>query len=270
MSATLGGLIKDFRIKKGIQQIDIAFSLGWKETSRLSRIEQGKSAQPSRDLLENIIKAMRLQTIEKNQLLLAGNYLPNKHEIEHTKERVRKFIDNWPYPAHLFDFSWRTFIQNEAMSEAYNLPSNIIKLIKEGCPYIFEILFHPDLLHYKKMKKENQTLWRDFLRNLILQFRNDQIKRSQQKWYIEHIKNMMKNELFKTLWIESQNITLQDALIGKFAMTAIPHPKDQNKLLKFYLFASPVIEDPRFEILMMVPSDMETYKFYNRNKKSNC
>jgi len=35
MSATLGGLIKDYRLQKNISQIEIAFVLGWREPSRL-------------------------------------------------------------------------------------------------------------------------------------------------------------------------------------------------------------------------------------------
>lgn len=264
MSATLGGLLKDFRIRKGIQQIDIAFSLGWKETSRLSRIEQGKSAKPSRDLLDSISKAMKLTPIEKNQLLLAGNYLPTEGEIAYIKEKTKDFINNWPYPANLFDFSWRGIAYNEKTSKTYNLSLNIIKFLKGKNPHILEIFFHPDFVQNSKMESKNQELWKQFLKYLILQFRYEQSNRTQERWYKDHIKNMMKNDLFKRLWIESQNMTMQDALVGKFAINNIPHPKNPNKLLNFYLFVVPVLEDPRFEIQMLVPSDMETYQFYHR------
>jgi len=265
MSATLGGLLKDFRIKKGIQQIDIAFSLGWKETSRLSRIEQGKSAKPPRDLIENIAKAMQLTAIEKNQLLLAGNYLPTEQEIAYIKEKSKDFIDKWPYPANLLDFSWRSILENERMFNVHNVPPNLAKFIIENHSHVLDILFNPDLPSNKNMDYENKNLWKQFLKYLILQFRYEQSNRTQEKWYIDHIKNMMKNDLFKSLWIESQSMTMQDALVGKFAINNIPHPEDPNKLLNFYLFVVPVLEDPRFEITMLVPSDVETYRFYPKN-----
>lgn len=46
MSATLGGLLKDYRLQKNLSQLEIAFAMGWKEPSRLSRIEQGKIGNP--------------------------------------------------------------------------------------------------------------------------------------------------------------------------------------------------------------------------------
>jgi len=39
ITATLGGLIKDFRIKKRLSQFDVSLRIGWKDTSRLSKIE---------------------------------------------------------------------------------------------------------------------------------------------------------------------------------------------------------------------------------------
>ena len=76
MSATLGGYIKDLRLQKNISQLEIAFALGWKEPSRLSRIEQGKVGNPPRELIDKLIDAMTLSEEEKNQLLVIGNYLP--------------------------------------------------------------------------------------------------------------------------------------------------------------------------------------------------
>ena len=67
INSTLGGLIKDYRLQKGISQLDIAFSLGWKETSRLSRIEQGRTEKPDRELLDKIIRALNLEEEEKNK-----------------------------------------------------------------------------------------------------------------------------------------------------------------------------------------------------------
>lgn len=59
ITATLGGLIKDYRIKKRLSQIDVSVRLGWKESSRISRIEQ-----------------------EKGYFLLVGGYLPTDNEVQ--------------------------------------------------------------------------------------------------------------------------------------------------------------------------------------------
>ena len=106
VTATLGGLIKDFRIKKRLSQFDVSLRIGWKDTSRLSKIEQGRVGKPARETIEKIIKALELNQQEKGQLLYAGGYLPTDEEIEDIIKKVRTKIDNWHYPAYLLDFSW--------------------------------------------------------------------------------------------------------------------------------------------------------------------
>ncbi len=66
MSATLGGLIKDYRLQKNLSQMEVVFSLGWKEPSRLSRIEQGRVGNPERKMMDRIIVALKLSEEEKN------------------------------------------------------------------------------------------------------------------------------------------------------------------------------------------------------------
>src|SRR3989344_2012364 len=115
MSATLGGLLKDYRLQYNISQLEVALAMGWKETSRLSRIEQGKIFKPTRELLERIMDAMRLKEEEKNQLLYIGNYLPTRKEIEKIQKIALSIIEKVPYPVTVFDFSWRIIIDNEVL-----------------------------------------------------------------------------------------------------------------------------------------------------------
>src|SRR3990172_10417662 len=99
INSTLGGLIKDYRLQKGISQLDIAFALGWKESSRLSRIEQGKTERPTREILDKIIKALDLEEEEKNFLLLTAGYLPTEEEIQNVKKETAAILNEWQYPA---------------------------------------------------------------------------------------------------------------------------------------------------------------------------
>jgi len=48
LTATLGGLIKDYRIKKRLSQLEVSLRIGWKDTTRLSKIEQGRVGKPIR------------------------------------------------------------------------------------------------------------------------------------------------------------------------------------------------------------------------------
>ena len=79
---TLGGLIKDYRIKKRISQLDISLKLGWKDTSRISKIEQGRVGKPNRDTAERLMQALDLTEQERGNFLLVGGYLPTDEEIK--------------------------------------------------------------------------------------------------------------------------------------------------------------------------------------------
>ena len=59
-TASLGGLIKEFRIKKRLSQQDISLLVGWKDTTRLSKIEQGRVGSISSDILGKIMNTLNL------------------------------------------------------------------------------------------------------------------------------------------------------------------------------------------------------------------
>ena len=131
ITATLGGLIQDYRIKKRLSQFDVSLRIGWKDTSRLSKIEQGRVGKPTRETIEKIIKALELNQQEKGQLLYAGGYLPTDEEIEDIIKKVRTKIDSWRYPAYLLDFSWRMLYTNGITTHVFILPKNWKTIVRK-------------------------------------------------------------------------------------------------------------------------------------------
>src|SRR3989338_2584299 len=121
MSASLGGLLKDYRLQRNIPQMEIAFALGWKDTSRLSRIEQGVVEKPPRELIDSICAALKLTELEKNALLFAGNYLPTKEEIENVRKETEGYIEQFPYPVAIFDFCARNILINKKIAKLLSM-----------------------------------------------------------------------------------------------------------------------------------------------------
>ncbi len=264
LNSTLGGLIKDYRLQKGISQLDIAFSLGWKETSRLSRIEQGRTEKPTRELIDKIIRSLNLEEEEKNSLLLTGGYLPTNEEIEKIREETKQILEDWPYPGTVLDFSWRAISQNRHNAQIYQVNSEQEKMIHDSCPRVLDILcnMHPPSESKKGGKLE--AGWRQFLKSAILNFKYEQRNRTKDKWYIDHVRALMQNDLFRELWVE---VDMRDALkgiVGKSTTKTLLNPLDKSKVLNFYLFVVPVLKDPRFELELLVPRDQETYRFYSQ------
>lgn len=261
-NSTLGGLIKDYRTQKGISQLDIAFALGWKEPSRLSRIEQGKTEKPTREVLDKIIAAIGLSEEEKNVLLFTGGYLPTEEEILKIKVKTHNKIHEWSYPSGVIDFSWRLIDGNKHMNELYDVPEGLSENLHKSNLRVLDILFKNE---FPKNKNINQTYDENmllFLKTTIINFKYEHKNRTREKWYIDHVKSLMENELFRELWSEASLKNEEHVIVGKFTTKHFINPKNKTKLLNFYLFMVPVLQDPRFEVELTVPMDIDTYNYY--------
>jgi transcriptional regulator with XRE-family HTH domain len=258
-NSTLGGLIKDYRLQKGISQLDIAFSLGWKEPSRLSRIEQGRTERPPRELIDKIINAIGLEEQEKNTLLLTGGYLPTEEEIESIRKETKPLIERHPYPASVMDYSWRVISQNKHNIQLFKFGAEEEKRILEHKPRILDILFNLPL--QKPVVTNTYDNRYDFLKSVLVNFKYEQRHRTKEKWFIEHIKKLMDNDTFRELWVVTDAKYKLDGIVGKYVIKCLP-AANNSQLLKFFLFVVPVLKDPRFEVELLVPADLDTFNYY--------
>lgn len=268
INSTIGGSLKDYRLQKGLSQLDIAFSLGWKEPSRLSRIEQGKNEKPPRDLIDKIIQAIGLREEEKNALLLTGSYLPTDDEIENRLLEIRPILDNWPYPAVVIDFSWRLIDHNDLFVKVAQVPPSLAKNIYTSQLRVLDMLFN-----FSPEEELSNVLIREgqgdelhmFLKTVILNFKYEQRNRTKEKWYIDHVKNLMKHDVFRKLWVETYTFDKGMGILGKYTTKKFFNPENKT-VLSFYMFVLPYLRDPRFDIELLVPMDMETYMYYQKTK----
>jgi len=265
ITASFGGLLKDFRIRKDLSQRDVAYAMGWSEPSRLSRIEQGKTKKPTRENVHQLFEAMRLSKIERNKLLLAGGYLPTEEEIVKIRHSAHTILTEWKYPVVLLDFSWRIIDINDPANELYQMEKYFGKTIHKQVPNVLETIFHPifinNILQKMVILEEQQA----FLRRVLVHFRYAQQGRSRDQWYITLLNKMMKNVHFKQLWKEAQLESVDE--INDFATNygkkMFPHPS-KNQLLCFNFFVVSALEDPRFDVEFHIPSDIETYQYFQK------
>lgn len=261
MSATLGGLIKDYRLQKNLSQLEIAFALGWKEPSRLSRIEQGRVGNPKRKLLDRLMEAMRLSEEEKNRLMLVGNYVPMTIEISRAVKKVSPIVSKWHYPVVMYDYLWRIVDENTHAAKLYQAEKVLGKSSAREYPHVLELMFHPDFAQNKLRKDSDLEEWKKGLMHLLIHFRHAHSMRTKERWYMELVARMMNTPLFRQLWNESQDIVLTDVLVQYSARTLIL-PSDPKHSLHFNIFYVPVREDPRFTLEFHTPSDASTMKAF--------
>ncbi len=263
MQSSLGGLIKDFRNQKNISQIELSYSLGWDNNSMLDSLENGKSnSKPDKKIIDKISNILGLNNIEKNQLLLVGNYLPSQEEIESIREKVKPVLNNWQYPAVLLDFSWRIIDQNYPNVRMYQLDQNLIDYIKNQKPTVLEIIFNNKFLANKYFKGEELREWKLWLNKVIINYRFSNQSRNKESWYIERLRNLMKNKLFLEIWSNLDYNSISDVVVTKHGTKFFINPEDNRKRFKMHFFIVPLLEDPRFEIEYYTPADDISHKYF--------
>jgi transcriptional regulator with XRE-family HTH domain len=262
VSATLGGLIKDLRIQKNISQLEIAFSLGWKEPTRLSRIEQGKVAKPPRELIDKLLEAMRLSNEEKYQVLVTGNYLPTEEEVRLAKAKIKPLVDAWEFPSVAIDYTWRIIYANKQLCDVFNVAPQHLKVIEEKLPSLVEIVFEPNFNEGTLSSNTSEDRKR-FLLRFLKHFKYAQQARSREKWYEDLVKKMMNNDIFRELWpaariqnfeaYEVCNATGKDIFLTR---------ADEQVHLQFHSFLMPIFGDPRFLVELSTPMSSETFDYF--------
>ncbi len=262
MSASLGGLLKDYRLQKNIPQMEIAFALGWKDTSRLSRIEQGIVEKPPRELIDEICKMLQLTDREKNHLLLAGNYIPTLEEIEKVRIQTKEFIEQFAYPVAIFDFCSRNIAINTKMVRVLGMSKADVEAFHTGLSTMLELLFDPNFPQNKYFKGADLKEWHHNLVRVLIHFRSVYKTILKDTWFLGVVKKMMNNDLFRESWKRAQN-TQTDILTTRYGNKAFVNPKNHAKKLTFNFFVVPLHDDPRFEIEFFNPADAETTEFFH-------
>jgi transcriptional regulator with XRE-family HTH domain len=263
LTATLGGLIKDYRIKKRLSQMEISLRIGWKDTTRLSKIEQGRVGKPTRQTIEKIIKALDLNEQETGEFLFMGGYLPTDEEISAMVKEFKSKIDGWPYPAYLMDFSWRAFYMNAFNMKVFNLSLIEKNTIEKERVNILEFPFFPrNSLSVDVEKGEDEASLKPFIIAQIAAFKTETFHYQNESWYKKTIQYLMKYEKFRELWpiieLKDYHKKLFDSEYKR--ITGIYNGK--KWVLNFHMFTAKVITDPRFQITFYTPADDATFKFY--------
>lgn len=122
MIEPVGGLLRGWRQKRRLSQLDLACEAGV-STRHLSFIETGRAA-PSRDMLLRIAEFLEVPLRERNRMLLAAGFAPayratslNDPSFEAARAAIRTLLAaHEPYPAIAVDGQWNLVEANRPMA----------------------------------------------------------------------------------------------------------------------------------------------------------
>lgn len=253
LTATLGGLIKDYRIKKRLSQMEVSLQIGWKDTSRLSKIEQGRVGKPTRETIDKVIRALGLTDQEKGEFLLTAGYLPTDEEIKKASQEVEQKVNSWPYPAVFIDFSWRCLMVNQATIETFGFPKDFINLVPKLKPNLLELVIAPkELLPVEIFKGDDEKNLKPFAVAQTAQFKFEQLGREGDGWYKKLIGRLTEDPEFRKIWLNTDSKTYHKKLLD-YEYKIIKWPNNEKPEVRYHVFSSRLISDQRFQITLYLP-----------------
>jgi transcriptional regulator with XRE-family HTH domain len=119
-SAPVGDLLRDWRQRRRLSQLDLALEAGV-STRHLSFVETGR-AKPSPEMVIHLAEELEVPLRERNRLLLAAGYAPvyeerelDAPEMQPVHDAIQLVLDGHdPYPAITVDRGWALVASNRA------------------------------------------------------------------------------------------------------------------------------------------------------------
>jgi transcriptional regulator with XRE-family HTH domain len=143
----VGDLIRDWRARRRMSQLDLALEAGVSQR-HLSFVESGRSS-PSREMVDTLCEHLDLPLRERNVVLLSAGFAPAFAERKLSDpsmaaargavERVLKAHE--PNPAFAVDRWWNLVMSNAAVAPLLSLVSDPSLLT--GTPNVLRLSLHP-------------------------------------------------------------------------------------------------------------------------------
>jgi transcriptional regulator with XRE-family HTH domain len=266
ITATLGGLIKDFRIKKRLSQLKISSRVGWKGSTRLSKIEQGRAGRPTRPTLDKIMVALGLSEQEEGQMLFASGIVPTHHEVDQTLKRLKDSIAAFDCPVLVVDVAWNIFYMNVLCRKLYQITDDDYTFLEKNKPNWMEMLFLRKSIEGIQIRGGySEKELRPFKEYQIAHFKFEQEDNTDEAWYRKLLRRLNNDNEFRKLWAKTPAAKASHFYEYEFN-EFIGNWRGKKETLKFHLFATHPAFDFRFYIQVHQPADNNTYKFYQKFK----
>jgi len=164
------------------------------------------------------------------------------------------------------DFAWRAVYLNNKINMYFDDTVDRQGYVEKHFPTIIDLALDKNYKLNKTTTPEESESRRRYLLRMLIHYQYDQVSRTKEKWYLDTIRHLMDNELFRELWPLAQKQSLMELDVLKFANKMLTVGNKENKKeLSFYLFIIPILGDPRFSVQFDVPANKEAFD-YAQNK----
>jgi transcriptional regulator with XRE-family HTH domain len=237
---TIGEIIRVLRSRLGIEQVELARACGWQDGSPVSRIEKNR-IHPTRRTLIKLAENLAYPSITgtfhevRGWLFLAAGILPTAREVDALGDRIPAVDSLW-HPATVIDFGWYVWRANEWFAKGLGLPDRHI-----GRNYL-EMFFEDG----GSVRRQLGELWPAFATILIEQFREETVRRREQRWFVTLMATLRTLPDFENIWNNAGRLSE-----GGFGWSQAPVDGGLIGTIRSHMAA-----DPRFIVGQIVPQDV--------------
>jgi len=169
-------------------------------------------------------------------LFLAAGILPTAREVDELGDKIPD-IDGLPHPASIMDFGWYLWRANEWMVKGVGLPERHI-----GRHYV-EMYFEEG----GSIRAHLGGLWPELAPVLVAQFRDETVRRTEQRWFRKIHAHLCTLPDFERMWS-----TATESPSGAYGWSRTPVEGGIIGAVR-----APLTADPRLIVGQIVPEDSD-------------
>jgi hypothetical protein len=168
---------------------------------------------PSRSLLMQIADYLECSEVERNNILLAAQYLPEQSEWEGDElrralERAQQIMEVLPYPAIVVTHTFQVQAANEFFLRLLELPP-LETIPPHQCSTI-HFLFHPDVCRRSTLTAEARALWQTHALSGLQLFKQQNVLSQYDAWYQQSVKRWCELPGFQAYWEKAREESRQE------------------------------------------------------------
>ncbi|GCF10712.1 MmyB family transcriptional regulator [Dictyobacter arantiisoli] len=169
---------------------------------------------PSRSMLMTIADYLECSLSERNDLLLAAQYLPEQpalegDELQRALEHAQQLMEMLPYPAMVVTHTFQVEAANEFLLRLLELPPLDTLLPHQRNTLYF--LFRPDFRARSTFNAEARALWQKHALYGVQLFKQKNLLYQCDAWYQQFVKQCCDNIAdFQEYWDKAREATRQE------------------------------------------------------------
>lgn len=184
---------------------------------------------PSRSTLMTIADYLECSLSERNDILLAAQYLPEQpqwegEELQRALEQARQIMETLPYPAIVSTHTLQHYAANDLFLRLMGLPS--LDNIPPHRRSMAGMLLQPDCVNYSMFNEEARASRKAHLIYALQLFKQQNVLFRYETWYQQLVKQWSEFPGFQEYWEAAQEVTTQRDSPPKLTLARMPTTGD--------------------------------------------